>query len=129
MTAAELRAWRSSGRPILAAASSQNASVLLLPGEPSSIDSVFLTANTVPLVAPSAESLALVRDRGFPETTRLVSSFDPVAIRLVLGDPKPLRASAVDPLSLLDPDLERALRDLLSPLVARLAGDLRGTST
>ena len=125
LSAGDLRAWRTSGRPILAAASSQNASVLLLPGEPSSIESIFLTANTVPLLIPSSESLTVVRDRGFPETTRLVSSLDPLAIRLVLGDPKPVRGSAVDPLSLLDPDLERALKDLLTPIVARLAGELR----
>jgi hypothetical protein len=125
LAAADLRAWRAAGRPVLAAASSQSASILILPGKPSSIDSLFLTANAVPLLVPSSESLTIVRDRGFPETTRLVSAFDPLAVRLLLGEPRPVQGSAINPMSILDADLERALTDLLSPLVARLANELR----
>jgi hypothetical protein len=100
--------------------------MLLFPGATSGVASVYLAANAVPLLVPPAEGLSLVRDRGFPESARLVSPLDPLALRLVLGDPKAPPPPALDPATILDPDLERVLREWLAPVVARLAGELRG---
>jgi hypothetical protein len=96
------------------------------------IERAIVSGNLVPVLGGPPEIVAAV-DRELPSGVRRVATREPIAVRLVFGPPRPLGSEPATS----DPSpaevaaapapaapLERALADLLAPLLARCLADL-----
>ena len=121
-----------------AATVGDGAAIIVLCGADSRVERIYVS----PGQSPSGEAL-VADDRPLPASLRALGTSRPIAVRLALGDPRPAGAfrplaapalpaevapppavAARQPLS--EDDLERRLRELLGPLVARIIAEARG---
>jgi V8-like Glu-specific endopeptidase len=124
-------------RELLAAAADRDGAVALLTGQHSKVARVFLSPNLRPALG-LPETLTIANDREFLPMLRALGGHQPIALRLSLdGEPRPV--PAVDPtppdvpafaspppaLSITDDDLERRIKDMLAPILAKLLDEVR----
>ena len=120
-------------RELLAAAAERDGAVALLTGPRSKVSRVFVSSNLLPAFG-MPEALTVARDRDLPALLRTLGGNRPIALRLSLdGEPRPIPASIqVSPkldrrVASNDDDLERRLRDLIGPVLAKLLAEARPT--
>ena len=116
----------------LLAAADRDGAVALLTGPRSKVSRVFVSPNLLPAFGVP-ETLTVARDREFPPMLRALGGQQPIALRLSLdADPRP--PSATPPTIPLerphvippaDDDLERRVRDLIAPILAKLLSETR----
>jgi len=127
-------------REILAAAADRDGAVALLTGPRSRIGHVFLSPNLRPALG-AAEAYTVTRDRELPPLLRALGGHQPIALRLTLeAEPRPAPAPPPPPVptepfvtattppappAIADDDLERRIKDVLGPLLARLLAENR----
>ena len=123
-------------RELLAAAADRDGALALLTGPRSKVSQVFVSPNLQPAFGVP-EALTVARDRDFPPGLRTLGGNQPIALRLSLdGDPRsPSNANAAPvPLErppaahLDDHDLERRVRDMIAPILAKLLAEARPMS-
>lgn len=75
------------------------------------------------------EILTVARDRELPAIFRTLASHRPIALRLALDSPpyspSPARPTTVAPPVPTEPDLERRVRDMIAPIIAKLLAEGR----
>ncbi len=136
---ADLDALTAAGYPARLAASGPDGSLVMLDSGPSRVERVFLSPNLT-LLPDAPVELVVSIDRELPPSTQSVAPHAPLAVRLVFGpsppptlpsslaqnEPRvPARNEPETPSRALDTDLERALTNLLSPIIARLVAEAR----
>ncbi|WP_435018129.1 trypsin-like serine peptidase [Tundrisphaera sp. TA3] len=124
------------GGDLLAAASDRDGSLALLAGPRSQVRRVFASANLRPAFGNS-DALAFPGDREMPARLRTLGGHLPIAFRLSLdedprpkppADPGPALVEPPPPQRPEDDELERRIRDILSPLLARLMSEMRSAT-
>jgi hypothetical protein len=93
---------------------------------------VFVSPNLRPAFGVP-ETLSVTLDRELPPLLRSIGGHQPIALRLTLdGEPRAAQAPAVGlaaltapPAPPTDDDLERRIRDMLTPILAKLLADVR----
>ena len=126
-------------RELLAAAAERDGAVALLTGPRSKVAQVFVSSNLLPAFGVP-ESLTVARDRELPVLLRTLGGSQPIALRLSLdGEPRHSSPSSVTPTTLdrpptaapsaaaavADDDLERRVRDMIAPILAKLLSEAR----
>ena len=129
------------GHHLLAAAADREGAVALLTGPGSKVSRVFLSPNLRPAFG-EPEILSITKDRELPPLLRSLGCHQPIALRLSLdGEPRrspaspiltsliptaptPSTPSAAPPLPS-DDELERRIRDMLAPVLAKLLAEVR----
>src|SRR5262249_42961238 len=121
------------GWSIRSAASTADGGFVLLARHGTRVDQVFVAPNLQPL--PGADDgLHVTADRALPPDVRNLGTRLPVALRLTFGPPAPTPMPPPPPPPppppasappALDPQIERALREMLSPLIARMLAEGR----
>jgi len=118
-------------RDLLAAAAGLDGAVALLTGPRSKVARVFVSPNLRPAFG-LPETLGVTRDREFPARLRALGGHQPIALRLALdGEPRPAKPVPAIPAVLEPPtgppadDLERRIRDILTPILAKLMAEAR----
>jgi hypothetical protein len=119
-------------RDLLAAAAERDGALALLTGPRSKLARVFVSPNLLPTFGVP-EVLWVTRDRELPPILRTLAGNQPIALRLALdGDPRPPSTAnpAAIPLaplpgSNLSDDLERRVRDMIAPILAKLLAEVR----
>lgn len=119
-------------RELLAAAADRDGAVALLTGPRSKVSQVFASPNLRPAFGVP-EILSIAKDRELPPALRTLGGHLPIALRLVIdAAPRPdRRSSQPEPApstlvpSSADDDLERRIRDMLAPLLARFLAEAR----
>jgi V8-like Glu-specific endopeptidase len=129
----QLRVLADCDRELLAvAAAKRDGAVALLAGPRSKVAQVFVSPNLLPAFGVP-EAVSVARDRELPPIFRTLAGNQPVALRLALdADPRPpstinLAAIPVErpqPTPPVD-DLERRVRDMIAPILAKLLGEVR----
>ena len=141
LTAEELSALAGAQFEARASTRADGAAIVVLCGVDSRVERIYVS----PGQAPTGEAV-VADDRPLPASLRALGARRPIAVRLALGDPRPAGAfrplaapalpaeiapsAAVAEVPLLrnEDDLERRLRELLGPLVARIIAEARGAS-
>jgi hypothetical protein len=118
-------------RDLLAAAAERDGAVALLTGPRSKVSRVFASPNLRPAFGVP-ETLSVTVDRQFPPLLRSLDGHQPIALRLSLdGEPRVARVPGIVPTALATPsaptddDLERRIRDMLTPILAKLLAEVR----
>lgn len=118
-------------RDLLAAAAERDGAVALLTGPRSKVAHVFVSPNLLPAFGVP-ETMTVARDRDFPPLLRAFGGNLPIALRLSLDEgprppsnPTPPPATFASPPALADDDLERRVRDLIAPILAKLLSEAR----
>ena len=119
-------------RELLAAAAERDGAVALLTGPRSKVSQVFASPNLLPAFGVP-ETLIVARDRELPPMLRALGGTQPIALRLALDpDPRPPSAAPptsprIDPHPAISPDddLERRVRDMIAPILAKLLAEAR----
>jgi len=124
-------------RDLLAAAADRDGAVALLTGPSSKVGQVFVSPNLRPAFGVP-ETLCVTRDRELPARLRALGGHQPIALRICLdGEPRvvppppepppapPAFVPAPPAAAPNDDDLERRIKDMLAPLLAKLLGDMR----
>jgi V8-like Glu-specific endopeptidase len=119
------------GRDLLAAAAERDGAVALLTGPRSKVSQVFISPNLRPAFGVP-ETLSVTLDRELPPLLRSLGGHQPIALRLIFdGEPRAVHAPSIVPAALTTPatpdhdDLERRVRDMLAPILAKLLADVR----
>ena len=124
-------------RELIAAAAESDGAVALLTGPRSKVAQVFVSPNLLPAFGVP-EILTVARDRELPPALRALGGHQPIALRLALdGDPRPpWTASPIPPAlgrppspPVVDDDLERRVRDMIAPILAKLLAEARPRPT
>ena len=127
-----LRVLADCDRELLAAAADRDGAVALLTGPRSKVAQVFVSPNLLPAFG-LPEALSVARDRELPSIFRALGGNQPIALRLALdGDPRPPSTANPAPGPLdhptpdtKDDDLERRVRDMIAPILAKLLAEGR----
>ena len=117
----------------LLAAAGRDGAVALLTGPRSKVARVFVSPNLLPAFGVP-EALSVARDRELPPILRTLEGHQPIALRLSLdGDPRPPSTANPIPTDLHPPsspqpgddELERRVRDMIAPILAKLLAEIR----
>ena len=117
----------------LLAAAERDGAVALLTGPRSKVARVFVSPNLQPAFGVP-EALSVARDRELPPALRALGGHQPIALRLSLdGDPRPPSTASPIPTTLDRPpsprpdddELERRVRDMIAPILAKLLDEIR----
>jgi Trypsin-like peptidase domain len=119
-------------RDLLAAAAERDGALALLTGPHSKVSQVFVSPNLLPAFG-MPETLWVARDRELPPILRTLAGSQPIALRLALdGDPRPPSTANPTtvplgsiPANTSDDDLERRVRDMIAPILAKLLAEVR----
>ena len=119
-------------RDLLAAAAERDGAVALLTGPRSKVDRVFVSPNLRPAFG-GPETLTVTRDRELPPLLRALGGHQPIALRLSLdGEPRAVPMASPGPQALApaaaplpDDELERRIRDMLAPILAKFLAEVR----
>ena len=120
-------------RKLLAATAERDGAVVLLAGPRSKVAQVFISPNLLPAFGVP-ETLSIASDRELPPVFRTLASNQPIALRLVLdGDHRPssianpasVPLDRPQPITFSDDDLERRVRDMIAPILAKLLAEAR----
>jgi Trypsin-like peptidase domain len=124
-----LRILADCDRDLLAAVADRDGAVVLLTGPRSKVAQVFVSPNLLPTFN-LPETFRVIQDRELPPILRSLGGAQPIALRLSFdGGPRPpsninLVPPAPAPL-ITDDDLERRIRDMLAPILAKLLAEAR----
>lgn len=131
----KLQILADSDRELLAAAAERDGALALLTGPRSKVARVFVSPNLLPTFGVP-ENLTIAADREFPPIFRTLAGNEPIALRLAL-DAEPRHPSAATPAPVptdrpantnttpTDDDLERRVRDMIAPILAKLLAEVR----
>lgn len=122
-------------RDLLAAAAERDGAVALLTGPRSKVARVFVSPNLRPAFG-LPETLTVTLDRQLPPQLRTIGGYQPIALRLTLdGEPRPPQVAPAPPPPpdppppppppAPDDQLERRIRDMLAPILAKMLAEAR----
>ena len=121
-------------RHLIAAATERDGAMALLTGPRSKVERVFVSPNLLPAFG-MPEALSVTRDRDLPAIFRSLGGSQPFALRLALdAGPRPSSIAVarvpiipVDypPATAPDDDLERRVRDMIAPVLAKILAEAR----
>lgn len=127
------------GGDLLAAVSDHDGAFAVVAGRGSKVGRVFGSPNLRPAFGPS-EALSILRDRALPGRFRHLGGLQPIAVRLSLDlegrpaastpfvEPEPDPGPPTIPTIRPNDDLERRIRDIITPLLARFLDEIRASS-
>ena len=122
-------------RDLLAAAAERDGALALLTGPRSKVARVFVSPNLRPAFGVP-ETLRVTRDRELPALLKTLGGHQPIAFRLSLdATPRPAATPPPPPVAPpppepppappTDDDLERRIRDMLAPILAKILAEAR----